>query len=643
MMDETLRAAIDDCLSPGRFFARGGRLIVERSGEESLPWEVFLGHLLDRTQTRRTRTFESWNVVVAADGAEQGDALLSVLWDRAWRVLHVTRSILVYGWAPYESAPNVIESRETTLWRRELVGSIAVDDSADAEAIRRRLSHALFLGVIGVSRLPITSLESPLPGFSLGRFGYLPRVSVEAARPARTAEELLERGLTDDAMPLERVKVVELALRAAEFAAIPALAKSLLTRWSEIGENLATLPDLLCLLLGNVALSPYTSFADNFVALLHALAAECHLGPAPVIDVISFGLRHLVRHLTAFDLVTFHNRGANYPDALFLDVLLRAYGELIDGHPELFQPATSDDRRLESPPTMRVRRRALRQAWWVRKQYEGHPVPDAPTSPGENQRVLPAEFARVPDEQLQQFALRERRLFSDAPTETLLNEAASSALRQALADLTQDAELRELGLATFLDRPLGISKQPGEVDRTPLLSYTAFSRQIAHERLDRWRQWGWLDGERHAAWRQRLELLEVKGVSVAELSGPERPGVVALEDARRAAADFVFTATTRQSLDLLLACYDLSPLESVDRELVAWLRTSRQVLLIRTPGIGQEAWPTQLLTAYDEKLQPRLRLGIAPSAAPDGIVLTPSKNETASVDLPVLRVSVSPW
>ena len=38
-------------------------------------------------------------------------------------------------------------------------------------------------------------------------------------------------------------------------------------------------------------------------------------------------------------------------------------------------------------------------------------------------------------------------------------------------------------MAVFLDRPLGVVKQPGEVDRTPLLSYDAFSRSIAARRL----------------------------------------------------------------------------------------------------------------------------------------------------------------
>ena len=40
-------------------------------------------------------------------------------------------------------------------------------------------------------------------------------------------------------------------------------------------------------------------------------------------------------------------------------------------------------------------------------------MPDVPTSLGEYARVLPAPFARVPEEQILQVATRKRRLFED--------------------------------------------------------------------------------------------------------------------------------------------------------------------------------------------------------------------------------------
>src|SRR5208283_4168384 len=64
-----------------------------------------------------------------------------------------------------------------------------------------------------------------------------------------------------------------------------------------------------------------------------------------------------------------------------------------------------------------------------------------------------------------------------------LDDAARDLLRQSIDDLRHFAELRELGMALFLDRPLGAFKRPGEPDQTPLLSYEAFSSSIARERL----------------------------------------------------------------------------------------------------------------------------------------------------------------
>jgi hypothetical protein len=109
-----------------------------------------------------------------------------------------------------------------------------------------------------------------------------------------------------------------------------------------------------------------------------------------------------------------------------------------------------------------------------------------------------------------------------------------------------------------------------------------------------------------------MDELPVTGVSVMALTGRERPGVVALEDARRACPDFVFLRTTRSSLDGLLAQYDLDPLSRAAPEVVEWLRTSRHVLLIRNPAARGTA-PT-FLTAYDDAMRLRLELDLGQPA-----------------------------
>src|SRR5262249_36841994 len=128
----------------------------------------------------------------------------------------------------------------------------------------------------------------------------------------------------------------------------------------------------------------------------------------------------------------------------------------------------------------RLRRRALRQGWILWRIYEGHAVPDATTSPGENARVLPPPFEQVPEDQIQNYHRRRTHLFQGQP----LPVPPAVVFQQSLADLLDPRELRELGTAVFLDRPLGRLKAPGEPDQTPMLAYEAFSPSIAARRLE---------------------------------------------------------------------------------------------------------------------------------------------------------------
>jgi hypothetical protein len=354
---------------------------------------------------------------------------------------------------------------------------------------------------------------------------------------------------------------------------------------------------LLVALFNHVALTPYTHFADNLVALLTHLAHEPAVGNALVADSIGYMMRHLVRHLTAFDLRTFHNRGANYPDALLVDGLLKAFLALIEHDPAVLADAGGNAR---GPRAARLRRRAVRQAWIVRKECEGLKVPQSPTSPGDVQRVLPSQYARAAEEEVFDPAMRHKTLFAGDPIERRLTPATRSVLQQSWAELDQPLELRELGMAVFLDRPLGIGKQPGEIDRTPLVTYEAFSRSIARQRLAAACRRGLLGESRRAELASTLEALKVQGWADHRGRLPARPGTPCLEDANLAAPDFVFLCTTRGSLDELLRCFDWSELRRALPEEYAWLTQARDVLLIRvaaeTPPPGQP-----LLAAIDSE------------------------------------------
>jgi hypothetical protein len=629
--DDSVRASIEQMLQPAHFFvAAAGRLQIDHRASETLPWEIFRGHLLDGSQTREQKTFDSWNILVQPAADTPPQPLLAVLFARAERLVYVTRSIETYIQEPYVTEANVVLTREVRKWVRELVATIDLTlhcghppaRTFERQPFERHLGHDLLLAVIGTSRLPITSVETPLPGFSLGQFAYFPNARADGASPIATAQQLIDRGLTNESSPLERAKALELILRTAppdELDQLPALAARLMEHWHSLGATNPELTATLKTLFNHLALTPYTQFVDRWIDLLRELARPQFLGVEAIVDLLSGMLRSLARHVTAFDLTTFHNQGANFPDPLFNDSLLRAYLQLIEDQPHLFDPQNADPPPGNLPPVerrKRLRRRALRQGWLLRKEYEGHPVPDLPTSQGENRWVLPAPFARVPDEQLTDPQTRRRKLFDHRPAEQMLSDRARAVLETSLDDLAHTtpsaaAELRELGMALYLDRPLGLFKEPAEVDRTPLLSYEAFSLTIAESRLKK------LFAKQdinQLLTRLQAAAANAGGLPVSPFTSARRLGSVALEDARLASADFRFLRTTPVSLRQFLAHFDLSPLEARFPAVAEWLHTTQHILAIRDPHAPPATATAPLtkpvLTLFDQNLQPRVVLGI---------------------------------
>ncbi len=602
---EFIREAIGRALAGGHFFvAPTRRLRIEHVASEQAIWEVFRGHLLDASHSRRMEEFETWNVILD-EGSKAAEApVVSVRWQQGQQRVFIVRRILTHGFEAYEDSPGVILSREVQKWVAELVGTIALD-TVDKDELESDLARYLFLAVIGTSRLPITSLESPLPAFSLGHFAYLPGFA-GADRACDNPEEFLRAALESKVSTFELAKALEIALRATPPDAVAGIARLL----REAAPRHTAEPDwcggLFRALFNSVALSPYTGYVDALIAVLTDLASHGEADAAQSIDTSGYMLRHLCRHLTAFDLSVFHNFGANYPDALFLDALLAAYLRLIDAHPGLLD-ATSDDLPATNDPC-RMRRRALRQACLVRSSYEGHRVPDAPTSMGENARVLPAEFARVPEEQILQAVRRSRRLFEGRPLAGLLSETGRRVLMQSCEDLRNPTEVRELGMAVFLDRPMGVFKEPGEVDRTPLVSYEAFSRMLAAKRMAQAMAGGWIDAESHGPTLDVLNEMPLEGRPLNEIAVGERPGVVSLGDATKAAPDFWILRTTPSSLDALLSHFDLSELERIAPDCAEWLQNNRHVLLVSHSSADRPS-AGSTLRFYDRQGTLRLELG----------------------------------
>jgi hypothetical protein len=568
-----VRRMIAEAVSPAHFFVGPGtRLEWDHKDAEEVSWEVFRGRLLDPAHTRQKRNFEIWKIYLIGESGRSAEPLLSVKWDAAAGQVHVVRAVLSYVHEGYDAGGNVILTREVQKWVRELVGTIDLADHATADELLGEVSGRLFQAVVGTSRLPLTSVEAPLPAFTFGQLGYFFRRGRGQTEPMRSRRELVECGLDEGLSFRQKTKWLETLLRREPHKGVHAALNLFAARAAPVGGDEAAprlLYPLLRALFNEVSLSPHTELTDNALLLACLLSYRFRRWRRDEeADFLGLLLRQLGRHLTAFDLVNFHHAGANYPDALLLDAVLRSYLGLFKWNKLIANAAELTELFLDTPgdaaaarTAKRLRRRALRQAWLIRKSYRGLPVPDAPTSPGENARVLPAPHARIPEEQIVQPHRRTRRLFVDDPPGGDFGEPARRVLRESVRDLAHPHELRELGMALYLDRPLGAFKAPGEPDQTPLLSYAAFSRSLALQRLlllgeDS----AVLPGDEFSSLRESLEALPVPGVPLAQVRSMPRPGVVSLADAARAAGDFEFLRTTASSARAFLTRLHLAPL-----------------------------------------------------------------------------------
>ena len=76
------------------------------------------------------------------------------------------------------------------------------------------LIRLLFHAVVGTSRLPLTSIEAPLPAFSFGQLLYCHGIGETEGGPVRSMDALA-RTLSRPALNrLERVKLLEVFLHA---------------------------------------------------------------------------------------------------------------------------------------------------------------------------------------------------------------------------------------------------------------------------------------------------------------------------------------------------------------------------------------------------------------------------------------------
>jgi hypothetical protein len=563
------RPLFDDVFRPCHFYIGPDLDVAWRHGVEiTLPWEIYQGRLLDAAQTRQERTFLAWTLTQRTQQGPADRPLVALLWDSTRTELHIVRSLLCHAWESYDDGGNVIQSRETSRWMMELVGTLTPAEFADVEELRDELICRIWQAVVGTSRLPLTSLEAPLPAFSLGQLAYLYRATASGIEPMRSWRDVVECIGLPDLSRRERAKLLEVVLRAARQDEIPAVARCV--------HKPVELSLLLRTIFNEVSLSPWTGFVDNTLDLVRAL----DWSSVEEVGFLGWLIRKLVRHLTAYDLVVFHHRGANYPDALLLDAALKRLLDWVEREPSLFLEDCEGWSAV-------LARRAPRNGLLVRWLYEGHAVPAAPTSPGENARVLPAPFARVPEEQIANPRQRERKLFDGDPLPRRWPSATQRILQRSLEDLLQLGEAAELGMAVFIDRTFGFGKEPLEPDQTPLLAQETFSQAIVERRLDELERFaaemrlelpnGW------RSWREQIKSWSRKGSHCPGLpidwcAAPGRP-VAALADARTVSADFEVVRTLDAGIRALKEFFDWDSLN--DRCPVANLWQSRRLQCFR--------------------------------------------------------------
>jgi hypothetical protein len=300
-------------IHPANFFvAKPLRLTWKHTPEMNVFWELFHGRALDRSQTRQRRCFEAWNVFVTEQSGQDSDEpLLSVKYDAVAGIIHVTRAILCYAHEVYDGGGNVIQSREVVRWQRELVGTVDLADLSNAGSLRDELACLLFHAVVGLSRLPLTSIEAPLPAFMLGQLGYIHRpAAVKAGNGVLVDTNQLQQVAVLALARDEQVKLCELMARASS-AENPSPVANLMEATSRAQGRSAA--DLFVDVFNSVSLSPYTDFVAKALMALRRWAESATPDPIRArATVLARLIRRIDRHLSAYDLVTFHHRGLDW-------------------------------------------------------------------------------------------------------------------------------------------------------------------------------------------------------------------------------------------------------------------------------------------------------------------------------------------
>ncbi len=570
-------------MAPAHFFAKGG-FAWEPSVDEEVSWELSIteDRLLEAQYTCLRKRFTSWNVYAPTPGGRSAEPVLSLKWDRPAGVLYVVRATERYCFEGYDASGPVIHDREQRRWVRELVGTVRLDRLADCDELQDELACLLLGALAGLGPEFMETVELAYPVFTYGQLAYCRQAGSHEG--PRTHWRQLPGMIHAATAWQERARLLEFYLRAVPVPEMTEAATVWVEHWRRLGGNPASLEALLRAVFRCVSLSPWIDFPGRVLAFLRALQGQGYLAVVDVVDFLGWLLRLVCRHVTGFDLFKAHTCGAAYSDALLIDAVLGEYLRLAGQYPGLF---TTED------SAGRLRRRAVRQAYLLRRGFEGHLVPDVPTFEAELDMVLPQP--RVPRGHMLQPQLRTRRLYDGQPLD--LGTQGEALLRASVADLAHPVEQRELGLALFVDRPLQAGRHPVALDLTVPLACLAYSRSIAGGRLR-------LLAQTLGSAAGLPQAPDVPGVPIQRLGGQEPSPRGTLYNAIHGATDYVFLQTVRGSVTRFLRHFDFSALARCHD--LRWLLVDKKALIVR-------ALEGPCVRIYDAAHWPRLDLEVPPA------------------------------
>ena len=236
--------------------------------------------------------------------------------------LHVTRWLHLRIWEAFDDN-GTIGSRETERWVEELVGTgcarriprcRCIDEGSPAARFSRFhwTEPAAFSICPAAASRVLTWRNRLLPSFQ--------ESEACVSNPCRMFDQLFN----PTHAPARTNETARAFLRTASTAELQAEAG---IAWGRAQENKPPRTRAkplapVALMFNETSLTPYTIRRKTllFARLLHERRSLTH---AAYIGFLLSLVRQTVFHLTAYDLIAFHHQGANYPDALLLDALLR--------------------------------------------------------------------------------------------------------------------------------------------------------------------------------------------------------------------------------------------------------------------------------------------------------------------------------